>query len=562
MIHGVPRAMFIGFALAANAMAQQSDLVRARPTKAAGIARDWKASGTQGAVAAGGTESVDAGIEIFKAGGNAADAAAATILAETVTDAHLFCFGGEVPIMVFDANEKAIRVIAGQGAAPRLATREHFAAKPGGIPERGIEPAAVPAALDAIVKLLDLFGTKSFAHVTEPTLRILRRNEQPWHADYARTLGILIDAEKKSLDSNQGRKAALASVADAFYRGPIARRIDAWSRENGGLLRYEDLEKHVTRIEDPVTVDYRGYKVAKCGPWTQGPALLQTLQLLEGFDLKALGANQPESIHLTIESLKLAFADRDVYYADPLFCDVPLPALLDASYAEKRRRLIDATHASLEQRPGDPRHGGAILDSTAARQGLGGPSHDTTTCLVADKLGNVVAATPSGWSGALAGDTGIWLGSRLQSFNTWDGHPNVIKPGKRPRITLTPTIVLKDGKPRFAVSVAGGDQQDVVTLQLLLDVIDYGMSPADAVTTPTFSTDHFTGSFRQTPAKLGSLTLSRNIDAKTADALAAKGHKITITRGGAAAAPIILRIGDGNIDAAGDPKAGRHAAAF
>ena len=175
-----------------------------------------------------------------------------------------------------------------------------------------------------------------------------------------------------------------------------------------------------------------------------------------------------EAIHVTVEALKLAFADRDVYFADPLFADVPLSELLAPRYAAMRRDLIDPHHASLVQRPGDPRRR-PVRSSTetaaAARlgPGLGGPTNDTTTCVAADGQGNLVAATPSGWSGVLAGQTGVWLGSRLQSFNLWQGHPNCIEPGKRPRITLTPTLVLKQDRPMIAVSVAGGDNQDQVT---------------------------------------------------------------------------------------------------
>jgi gamma-glutamyltranspeptidase/glutathione hydrolase len=343
----------------------------------------------------------------------------------------------------------------------------------------------------------------------------------------------------------------------------VAREIDAWSRTNGGLLRFTDLATHVTRIEDPVTANYRDCTVCKCGPWTQGPYLLQTLQLLEGFDLKGLGANSADAIHTTAEALKLALADRDVFYADPLFEDIPLRELLSPKYTALRRPLIDSRHTSLVQRPGDPRSGKAILDEAEARRGLGGPASDTTTCLVADGQGNVVAATPSGWSGTLAGETGVWLGSRLQSFNTWEGHPNCIVPGKRPRITLTPTLVLKEGKPVIAVSVAGGDVQDQVSVQLLLDVIDFGLSPAEAVTAPRFSTNHHVGSFRQTRPELGSLRLNSEAGEGVLEELKRRGHRVQTAKG-AIGAPTVLCIDPATkvIRGAGDPKAGRHAAGY
>jgi len=518
---------------------------------------DWKATGTKGAVAGGGKEAVAAGLEILRSGGNAADAAAATILALSVTDSGAFCFGGEVPILVYDARRQVVEVLCGLGTAPRLATRDHFART--GIPGKGIEPSAVPGALDACLTALDRHGTKTFAEVVAPTLRLLDRKAKPWHADLARTLRRLIDAEKASADRRRG----LRLVADYFYRGPIAHEIDAWSRANGGLIRYSDLATHVTRVEEPVCINYRGHTICKCGVWTQGPYLLQTLQLLEGFDLKGMGHNRPDTIHVSIEAMKLALADRDVYYADPLFASVPLPELLSPKYVELRRALIDSKKASQVQRPGDPRGGKALLASGDSRKGRGGPANDTTTCVVADAQGNVVAATPSGFSGLLAGKTGVWLGSRLQCFNTWEGHPNCIEPGKRPRITLTPTLVLKDGKPVMAVSVAGGDGQDQATLQVLLNMIDFGMAPAEAVTAPRFGTNHLLGSFRQTPPQLGSLLLYPEMGEETIKELQWRGHKAKVRRP-PLWSPTALRIDPktGAIQAAGDPKAGRHAAAY
>jgi gamma-glutamyltranspeptidase/glutathione hydrolase len=527
--------------------------------EAAPARKPWNASGTHGVVVAGGADAVEAGITMLHSGGNAADAAAATILALSVTDSSQFCFGGEVPILVFDARRRAAEVLCGQGAAPRLATRDHFEKK-GGIPGSGIEAAAVPGALDACLTLLDRHGTRTFAQAVAPTLALLERGKRPWHPQLARTIRRLVEAEQAA----QGdRSRGLRLVADCFYRGPVAREIDAWSRASGGLLRYSDLATHTTRIEDPVTIRYRGYTVCKCGPWTQGPSLLQTLALLEGFDLKAMGHNRADTIHTTTEALKLALADRDVYYADPLFEDVPLQELLSPEYTALRRPLIDAGRASLVQRPGDPRGGKALLEDGPARRGLGGPANDTTTCLAADGQGNVVAATPSGWSGSLAGQTGVWLGSRLQSFNTWEGHPNCIAPGKRPRITLTPTLVLKDGAPVLAVSVAGGDDQDQASVQMLLDVIDFGLTPGQAVTAPRFRTGHFLGSFRQARPDLGSLRLNPEVGPETIAELQRRGHRVTTARG-SVATPSVLTIDrkTGMIDGAGDPRTGRHAAGY
>jgi gamma-glutamyltranspeptidase/glutathione hydrolase len=519
----------------------------------------WKATGNQGAVAAGGAEAVAAGIEVLQRGGNAADAAVATLLALSVTDSGGFCFGGEVPLLVYDAKRKVVEVVCGQGVAPRLATREFFD-KRGGIPANGVEPAAVPAALDACLTTLDRYGTLRLADVAAPVLRILDRHEREWHVLLARTVRRLIEAESKSPGD---RSRGLRLAADYFYRGPLAGELAAWSEANGGLLRYCDLATHATRIEEPVSIEYRGATVFKCGPWTQGPYLLETLRLLDAFDLRTMGHNRPETIHVTLEAMKLALADRDVYFADPLFADVPLAELLSMEYALVRRPLLDLGRASIVQRPGDPRRCQALLADSETRLGLGGPVHDTTTCVVADRWGNVVAATPSGWSGVQAGATGVWLGSRLQSFNTWAGHPNCIEPGKRPRITLTPTLVFRDDKPLLAVSVAGGDGQDQASLQLVTNELDFGLLPAESVAAVRFGTNHHLGSFRQTPPELGSLSIDAEAEASTVEQLKGLGHQVKSLTG-PLWAPVVLRIdpATGRIDAAGDARAGRHAEAY
>lgn len=523
------------------------------------FAAGWHAEGSKGAVAAGGQGAVDAGMEILRNGGNAADAAVATILALSVTDSGGFCFGGEVPILIYDAKRKVVEVVAGMGTAPRLATKEFFRSQ-GGIPANGLTPAAVPSALDACVTVLDRYGTLTFSECAAPALALLDHGSEGWHADLAKTIRRLSAAEAAA---GPDRKRGLRAVADYFYRGPLARELDAWCRENGGLIRYSDLATHVTRIEEPVSTDYRGYTVYKCGPWTQGPYVLQTLQLLKGFDLASLGADSPQAIHITIEAMKLALADRDVYYADPLFSAVPMEALLSNEYSALRRVLVDPAKASLELRPGDPLQGRPLREQQVAQFGPRGTPLDTTTCLVADSEGNVVAATPSGWSGVVAGSTGVWLGTRLQSFNTIEGSPNCIEPGKRPRITLTPTLVLKDGQPALAISVAGGDGQDQATLQLLLNQIDYQRSVPDSVTAHRFGTNHHVGSFRQTPPELGSLILHESVDKTVVDDLAGRGHRVSRSAG-SLWAPCLLRIDleQKRLQAAGDPGAGRHAAAW
>lgn len=520
---------------------------------------DWQASGKNGVVVAGRTGSAEAGLEILKSGGNAADAAVATLLALNVTDNDQFNFGSELGILVYDAKRGVVKALSGLGEAPALATWEYFE-KDGVIKDDSMQAIPVPAPLDAYVTLLDRYGTMRFAQVAQPALRLLDRHEKDWHAKLARTIRRLIKAEKKAKDRSRG----LRLVSDYFYRGPIAREIDAWSRANGGLIRYTDLARHVTRVEEPVTATYRGYTICKCNTWTQGPYLLQTLKLIEGYDLKSMGFQSTDTIHLCVEAMKLGLADRDVYYGDPLFADVPIKELLSDEYTRMRRELIDMQHASMVQRPGDPIVGKPLLDEKRAKEGLKSvPEHDTTNCLAADQWGNVIAITPSGW-GPMAGDTGIWTSGRLVSLNVWKGHPNCIEPGKRPRMTLTPSIVLKNGRPVMAVSVAGGDTQDQGTLQIVTNFIDFGLSAPELVSTPRYCTNHLVGSFSQPPPELGKMVMGTKTDPKVIEELKSRGHEIELEDFWQMRTVIVIDPKTGLLHGAGDPEAPipRHAAAF
>jgi len=259
--------------------------------------------------------------------------------------------------------------------------------------------------------------------------------------------------------------------------------------------------------------------------------------MLEGYDLKKLGFGSADYIHLVTEAMKLALADRDEYYGDPEFVKVPLRALLSDPYTRLRQRLIDMKKASLEVRPGDPNKLQASKSPLPVFPTQGG----TTTMCVADRWGNVIAATPSGLSSTagVAGKTGIIHGSRLTSLNTFKGHPNVIEPGKRPRVTLTPTLVLKDGKPLAAIAVAGGDLQDQAAIQLILEMVDFGMSPEDAFAAPRFSTAHHTSSFGQSKPKFGSLSVNARIEESVQNELKSRGHVLTVSQGNAGGVALI-----------------------
>jgi len=528
----------------------------------------WKSAGKGGAVAAGDMHSVAAGIQMLEEGGNAADAAVATLLALAVTDYGLFAIGGEVPLLIYDAKNNEVKALCGLGSAPLDPEAIDWFYK-NGIPSNGsMKAAPVPGAVDLCVTALKLYGTMSFEQVVQPTLMLLDAGQENWHSDLAVTMRRLVERERETHGS---REEKLTAVRDRFYKGDIADELEAWYIQTGALLRKADLEAHVTRVETPVSANYRGYTVYKCGPWTQGPYLCQTLRLLEGYDLKAMGHLTADYIHVVIESLKLAMADRDEYYGDPRFVDVPLRELLSDDYTSLRRSLVDLRLASPDRRPGDPygpratRGPDHSADSTAKI-----PVQDTTTCVVADRWGNVVAATPScNLLSNVPGPSGVTQGNRVRSLNTTPGHPNRVQPGKRPRVTLTPTLVLKDNKPVVAISVAGGDLQDQTTLNVLLNHVEFGMLPAQAVTAPRFNTLHHQNSFDPNPDRataivgLGKIRVNAVIPEAVRGELSDRGHLLKITPN-FIGRPVMIYINQENgvIHAAGDPQAGRHAAAI
>ena len=523
----------------------------------------WHASGKGGAVAAGGKEAVAAGLSMLKQGGNAADAAAATLLALSVTDFGYFAIGSEIPLIIYDARKKEVKVLCGLGGAPLDPKAMEWYYKNRVPGKGGVKAAPVPGALSLCAAVVKLYGTMSFKQVVAPTLSLLDGGDEEWHPKLAMTFRKLIETERNTAGT---REEKLQAARDRFYKGDIADALEAFYIKEGGFLRKKDLAAHVTRIEDPVRVQYRGYTVYKCGPWTQGPYLCQTLRLLEGFDLRKMGHLSADYIHVLTEALKLGLADRDEYYGDPLFVDVPMGALLSDHYTRLRRPLIDMTKASTEVRPGNPVNMKAVKAPEHYPTGVGG----TTTCVVADRWGNMVAATPSGNPPySICPKTGVAHGNRLRSLNTTPGHPNRIEPGKRPRITLTPTLVLKDGKPVIAVSVAGGDLQDQTTLICLLNLIEFGIMPKDSVRAPRFSTGHHEGSFnpnpdrRKTLGRLGGLAVEDRVSEEVIAELKKRGHKIK-TFSGANSHPIMLYVDPdtGMMHAAGDPRVGRHAAAL
>ncbi len=343
----------------------------------------------------------------------------------------------------------------------------------------------------------------------------------------AYTFERILQAERAA---SGGRAAGLRAAHDLFYQGEMAQQIVDFAQREGGLLDLADLAGFETHVEAPVTVNYRGYDVYKCGPWSQGPVFLQQLRLLEDFQLRALGHNSGEYIHLVTEASKLAFADREAYYGDPRFIDVPVQELLSPAYAELRRSLIDPDRASLALRPGDPLGGNALRagdDNLIGREWQRGTVHVD----VVDAQRNMISATPSGgWiaDSPVVEGIGFPLGTRIQMFYLDAAHPNCLAPGKQPRTTLTPSLVLRGGEPFMAFGTMGLDQQDQWTLQFFLNVVEFDMPVQAAIEAPKFSSKHFPSSTYPHAAEPGVLRVEGRIPYDVRRALQAKGHEVVL----------------------------------
>jgi gamma-glutamyltranspeptidase/glutathione hydrolase len=536
--------------------------------------------GRRGILAAGHYLAARAGQRMFDKGGNAIDAAVAAGYALNLLKPHANGLGGEVPILVYSAAEKKVFSLSGQGWIGKAATVDYFRKlEIKIIPGDGFLPACVPAAFGTWAFALQKFGTLTLGDVLEPSIDyaengfpmyaqlrnsltgLAKRFRGEWPAsaalylpenkvpavgdlhknpEWAATMKKAVDAEIKA--RKHGRVEAIQAAIDYWYKGEVADKIvaymsktavrDASKRAHKGLLSKEDFSAWKPTLETPATAPYRGLQVYKCGPWTQGPVFLQQLRLLEGFDLAKMGHNSAAYIHTVIECAKLAFADREKFYADPALVKVPLEKLLSKEYADERRKLIDPRKASLEMRPGEgPKHlpegAGDLLDETED-----GHDHDTTHTCAADLRGNMMAATCSGgWipSSPVIPGLGFPMGTRGQMFDLDPHRAGVVAPRKRPRTTLTPSLVLKGGKPYMVFGTPGGDQQDQWTLQFFLNFVDFGMGLQEAIDAATFYTEHFPSSFYPRQAKPGSLVVEGRIPEATRKALAARGHKVTTT---------------------------------
>ena len=531
------------------------------------------------------------GMAVLERGGNAFDAAVAAGFVLQVVEPHLNGPGGEVPIILWDSRRAAVEVICGQGPAPQSASVSAFSSLGlDVIPGTGLLAACVPGAVGGWLTLLAQHGTLRLRDVLGYALEYARsgypvvpgisaaiaqaeplfREEWPESArvylaqgvpgpgttfrnpELAQTYERILDeAEAASVDRDGQIEAAL----NAFYQGFVAEAIEAScrvpamdtsGRRHTGFLTAADLAGWKPRVEASTQLTNEGATVHKTGPWGQGPVFLQQLALLWGADLKGMGFLSADHIHTVTESAKLAFADREAWYGDPDFADVPLEALLSADYAHQRRRLI-GDRASMELRPGTvngrrgfiPRPvaeasmaGGrgprqVVVDASLVRNARG----DTCHVDVIDRDGNLVAATPSGgWlqSSPVIAGLGFCLGTRAQMFTLDDGHPNVLQGGKRPRTTLSPTLVTRGGEPWLAFGTPGGDQQDQWSLNFFLAHVDFDLNLQEAIDAPMFHSRHFPSSFYPHDSAPGLLSVENRIDPAVAEDLRNRGHDLTL----------------------------------
>lgn len=551
--------------------------------------------GTFGVVSSTHWVASSAGMAMLEKGGNAFDAAVATGMTIQICEPHLNGAGGDMPVLIHRADKNETIVVCGQGVAPAGATIEHYRGLGLDlVPGTGLLATVVPGTFDAWMLILRDHGTMSLEEVFGPaigyaingapmvarvgqtiaTVQELFENEWPTSANVYLPNGkppapgsllgnaqlattwqrIIAEAKAASSDRAEQIEAARRAWAEGF----VAEAVENFCRNNAvmdvsgerhyGVLTGDDMAKWRATYEAPLSYDYGDFTVMKTGPWGQGPAMLQQLALLQGYDISAMDPTGPDFVHLVVEAVKLAYADREAFYGDPNFVDVPMETLLSKEYNDERRKLIDMESASLGFHPGQidgfggkvdydfhvaaaqaNRGGAGIGEPTVGKQGL--VAGDTCHIDVIDKHGNMVAAMPSGgWlqSSPIIPELGISLNSRAQMFWLEENRPATLKPGKRPRTTLSPSMTLRDGKPYMAFGTPGGDQQDQWQGSFFLRHAHFGMNLQEAIDAPSWHSEHFPSSFYPRGAQPGKLVLEGRFPQSTIDELRRRGHKIDV----------------------------------
>ena len=582
-------------------------------------------AGPNGAVSAGHPLTSAAAFEVLLKGGNAFDAGVAAMLVGGVVEQDPYSLGGEGLVLVYPQRERKVTSIVGQGWAPKGATIEWYTSRGKDLNGIGLDPAVVPGVVHAALTVLERWGTMTFEQVSVRAVDYAARgfplrprtadainnnrkfidawpdNKRTWVKpdgtpykagdtiklpDLARTLSSMVEAERKA--RKKGRVAGIAAARDLFYKGDIAREMVAFLKEHQAPWELDDFSEYFAKVEQPAMTTYRGYDVYKQSFGSQGPVLLESLNILEQFDLKSMKRNSGPYLHTIVEAMKLAYADRDSYYADQVFVQSPAEGLLSKDYAKERAKQIDAQHASKGYLAGDPlrfdskvkswNYWIANLPNAAETQQppeddlTAGVVKDTTHISVIDRDGNVFDSTPSGaWlpTSPILGKTGIAMSVRGESFWLDPSRAAQLRPRSRPRYTLTPSLVLKDGKPFMALGTPGGDNQEQTILQAFLNIVEFWPewypNLHQAFRWPRVQTLHFYGSFWPHPAGFNKLNVESDMPEAVYDDLKTRGHdisKIAPASIASCATAVLVDPTSGNRIAGADPRRDCYAMAY
>jgi gamma-glutamyltranspeptidase/glutathione hydrolase len=562
------------------------------------------------AVASMKAEATRAAERILEKGGNAFDAIVAGQAVLGLVDGAMNGIGADATLLVYDAKTKKVYSLNAEGTAPKLATIEWYKEHNGGkLPVNdSLLSGTVPGCIDAWYILLDRWGTMSFAQVLSEAIDLAdngfpvgdsfaraaattqKIRKYPTSAkvylpnghapqageifrnpDLARTLKRLVEAETQN--KSKGRHAALKAARDRFYKGDIAHEMAKFSEDNGGLFRYEDFADYTAKVEEPVSVDYRGYQIYKNASASQGPAELFALRILEGYDLKAMGHNSADYIHTSVEATKLAMADREKYLGDMDFIKIPYAGLLSKEYAADRRAMIDKNTASLAFRPGTAEKftsDATPLDRPVKVTTSDFADHDGDTSYIAviDSARNMISFTPSLHSafgtGVVMGNLGFIFNCRGDYYSLEAGEANALEPGKRPRSTLQSTLVMKDAQPYMVLGTPGADQQVLLTMQALLNMIEFHMNVQQAIESPKWLTRAFPASPFPHTMYPGDLSVESRIPEDVRKQLLARGHKLHVTGAWSdgSLAAIVIDLKTGVLNAGTDPRTEAYAWAW
>jgi gamma-glutamyltranspeptidase/glutathione hydrolase len=582
--------------------------------------------GRNAGVSAGHPLTAAAAFEVLTKGGNAFDAGVAAMLVGGVVEQDLYSLGGEGLVLVYPRKTRQVVSVVGQGWAPKAATIDWYTSRGKDLTGSGLDPAVVPGVVHAALTVLERWGTMSFEQVSVRAVEYAERgfplrprtalaidnnrkfidswpdNKRNWLKpdgtsykagdtiklpDLAQTLRLMVQAERRA--ARKGRAAGIVAARDRFYKADIARDMVAFLKQHQAPFELDDFAEFFAKVEAPATTSYRGYDVYKQSFGSQGPVLLEALNILEQFDLKSMKRNSAEYLHTVVEAMKLAYADRDSYYGDPVFVTTPAEGLLSKGYAKERAKLIDSRQASKGYMAGNPLPFDSkvkewtywvanVTEGSESHQPApeSDPTHgivkDTTHISVIDREGNMFDCTPSGaWipTSVILGKTGIAMSVRGESFWLDKTKAAQLRPRSRPRYTLTPSIVLKNGEPFMAIGTPGGDNQEQTILQAFLNVVEFWPewypNLHDAFRWPRIQTLHFYGSFWPHPAGFNKLNVESDMPDGVFDELKTKGHdvsKIAPASIPSCATAVLIDPATGNRLAGADPRRDCYAMAY